>query len=93
MRLGRAAAMFPAGGSTCARNEPPPDHSTAGSTTTRFSLGVSGMSVPSRGKATTGTLAPRRNCSSTRFRIAGLTSRSSSSEARRSFTTFFIVGW
>jgi hypothetical protein len=38
-------------------------------------------------------LAPRRNSSSTSLRSAGLTSVFSSSDARRSLTTFFMVGW
>ena len=71
---------------------PSPVHSASGSATTSVSLGVSGISAPSRGKGTTGMLAPRRNSSSTSLRIAGLTSVSSSSDARRSLTTFFIVG-
>jgi hypothetical protein len=38
-------------------------------------------------------LAPRRNSSSTSLRTAGLISVCSSSDARRSLTTFFNVGW
>lgn len=67
--------------------------SSSGSTITSVSLVESGTSMLSRGNGTTGMLAPRRNPSSTSLRIVGLVSVSSSGDARRSLTTFFVVGW
>ena len=66
-------------------------HSCEGSSTTSESRVVSGTAVPSSGNMISGMLLPFSNsCCTIRF-ISAVTS-SSSSEARRSFTTFFKVG-
>lgn len=57
------------------------------------SLGLSGTSVLSFGNGSRGMLAPWRNSFSASLRIAGLISVTWSSEARRSLTTFFSLGW